>query len=207
MGRPREHGEETAQALLKAGEELLVERGVSAISVRAVAERAGTTTRAVYALFGSKASLVEAIAALGYRFLAESVDAIPRTAEPRVDLVAVGGVFRTFAVVRPALFRLTFERADGEVFSSDRVRRAAAAAYEALIALIHRAQESGDLDPGRTPDEIAYMIHAVCQGLAGSELAAQPPPIGASMWSRLGHHDRTESWDTVLNAVVDGLAP
>lgn len=192
---------------MKAGEKLLVEGGLSAISVRAVADRAGTTTRAVYSLFGSKAGLVEAIAARGYRFLADSVDAIPRTDDPRADLVAVGGIFRTFAVGHPALFRLTFERAQAEVFSSDRVRQAAVAAYEALIALIERAQESGDLDPDRTSDEIAYMIHSVCQGLAGTELAAQPPPIGASMWLRLGDYDRRKGWDTVLNAVVDGLAP
>ncbi|HUP17006.1 MAG TPA: TetR/AcrR family transcriptional regulator [Acidimicrobiia bacterium] len=207
MGRPKEHDEETAQALLKAGEELLGKGGVPAISVRAVVDRAGTTTRAVYALFGSKAGLVEAIAARGYLLLADSVNALPRTDDPRADLVDVGGVFRAFAIGHPALFRLTFERAQAEVFSSDRVRQAAVAAYEALIDLIERAQESGDVDPSRAPDEIAYMIHSVCQGLAGSELAALRPPIGAGMWLRLGDFDRSKGWETVLNAVVDGLAP
>lgn len=180
---------------------------MAAISVRAVVDRAGTTTRAVYALFGSKAGLVEAIAARGYLLLSDSVNAIPRTGDARADLVEVGGVFRAFATGHPALFRLTFERAQAEVFSSDRVRQSAVAAYEALITLIERAQESGDVDPDRAPDEIAYMIHSVCQGLAGSELAAQPPPIGSGMWLSLGDYDRDKGWVTVLNAVVDGLAP
>ena len=208
MGRPRKHDEATAESLLDAGEELLVEGGVSAVSVRAVAERAGTTTRAVYALFGSKSGLIEAIAANGYELLGELVRAVPRTADPRADLVAVGGAFRKFALGHPSLFRLTFERAQAEVFSQERVISAAVTAYGELRELIQRAQDAGAVDPNRNPNEAAFMIHAACQGLAGSELAAQPPPVGAGMWQQaLGDYDRSEAWDVVLGAVVQGLAP
>jgi len=207
VGRPREHDDDTAEALLDAGETLLVEGGLPAMSVRAVTDRAGTTTRAVYALFGSKAGLIEAMAAKGYLLLAELVNAIPRTEDPRADLVAVGGAFRAFAVGRPTLFRLTFERTKAEIFSVERVVSAATTSYEALIALIERAQEQGTIDPNWSADEVAFMIHSVCQGLAGSELAAQPPPIGTGMWRRLGDFDRSEAWDTVLSSIVDGLAP
>lgn len=207
MGRPPEHDESTAEALLDAAETLLVEGGLSAVSVRAVAEGAGTTTRAVYALFESKAGLVEALAAKGYGLLADLVNAIPRTENPRADLIAVGGAFRTFAIGNPTMFRLTFERAQAEVFSAEGVIEAAIASYEALIALIERAQQSEEIDPARKPDEVAFIIHSVCQGLAGSELAAQPPPVGAGMWLSLGDYDRSDAWDIVMNAVVDSLAP
>lgn len=207
MGRPQKHDEATAQSLLDAGEELLVEGGVSAVSVRAVADRAGTTTRAVYALFGSKSGLIEAIAATGYELLGELVRAVPRTADPRADLVAVGGAFRAFAIEHPSLFRLTFERVQAEVFSQERVINAAVIAHGALQEIIQRAQDSGAVDPNRNPNEIAFMIHAACQGLAGSELAAEPPPVGAGMWKQaLGDYDRSEAWDIVLNAIVDRLA-
>lgn len=207
MGRPPEHDEATAGALLDSAATLLVEGGLSAVSVRAVADGAGTTTRAVYALFGSKAGLIEALAAKGYMLLADLVNAIPRTGNPRADLIAVGGAFRTFAIANPTMFRLTFERARAEVFSAEGVNEAAIASYEALIALIERAQQSEEIDPARKPDEIAFMIHSVCQGLAGSELAAQPPPVGAGMWLRLDDYDRSDAWRVVMNAVVDSLAP
>lgn len=208
MGRPRKHDEATAETLLAVGEQLLVEGGVSAVSVRAVAEMADTTTRAVYALFGSKAGLIEAIAAKGYQLLAELVSAVPTTEDPRADLVAVGRAFRTFAVGHPSLFRLTFERAQADVFSQERVVNAAEKAHRALLDRIERAQETGAVDPNRNPNEIAFMIHSACQGLAGSELAAQPPPVGAGMWRQtLNEYDRSEAWDVVLNAIVDGLAP
>lgn len=207
MGRPREHNEETAEALLEAAEELLIEGGMPALSVRAIADRAGTTTRAVYALFGSKDGLIEAIAARGYRLLADLVNDIPRTDDPRADLVAVGGAFRTFAVGHPTLFRLTFERVPSGIVEVKTVAIEAVASYKALLALIERAQEAGAVDPDRSPHEIAFMIHSICQGLAGTELAAQPPPIGADMWRVLDSDDRTTEWHTVLNAVVEGLAP
>ena len=54
MGRPREHDEKTARALLAAAEQLLQQRGTAALSLRQVAAGAGTSTRAVYSLFGSR---------------------------------------------------------------------------------------------------------------------------------------------------------
>lgn len=207
MGRPREHDEHTADALLESAEELLIEGGMPALSVRAVADRADTTTRAVYALFGSKDGLIEAIAERGFRMLTDLVNAIPRTDDPRADLVAVGGAFREFAIRHPTLFRLTFERIPSGLVDVRSVATEAVASYNALLALIKRAQEAGVIDPARNPHEIAFMFHSVCQGLAGTELAAQPAPIGARMWRMLDDDDRTEEWDTVLNALADGLAP
>ena len=58
MGRPREHDERTRAALREAAERLVAAGGPGALSVRAVAEEAGTTTRAVYSVFGSKEGLV-----------------------------------------------------------------------------------------------------------------------------------------------------
>lgn len=206
MGRPRQHDEHTAEALLDAAEVLLVEGGMSALSLRALADQAGTTTRAVYALFGSKGGLIEAIAARGYRMLADLVNDIPRTDDPRTDLVAVGGAFRTFVIGHPTLFRLTFERVPSGIVEVKSVAVEAVASYKALLALIERAQDAGVVDPDRSPHEIVFMFHSVCQGLASTELAAQPPPVGARMWRILGDDDRTAEWETVINALVDGLA-
>lgn len=207
MGRPRKHDDSTAEALVDAAEALLIEGGPAALSVRAVADRAGTSTRAVYALFQSKSGLVEAVAARGFRLLAQLVNGIPRTDDPKADLIAVGGAFREFATGHPTLFRLTFERVPAEVVVVRHVALEAVASYQALQDLIGRAQEAGVVDPDRSAHEIAFMIHATCQGLAGTELAAQPPPIGADMWSLLEGDDRSDEWDTVVTAVVEGLAP
>jgi AcrR family transcriptional regulator len=48
MGRPREHDAATRARLLSAAARLSADEGWSAVTVRRVAEEAGTTTRAVY---------------------------------------------------------------------------------------------------------------------------------------------------------------
>ena len=61
MSRPREHNDQMAEALLDAAERRIAADGVDALSLRTVAEDAGTTTRAIYTLFGSKNALVGAL--------------------------------------------------------------------------------------------------------------------------------------------------
>ena len=112
MGRPREHDERTRAALRTAAERLIAQGGITAFSVRAVAEEVGTTTRAVYSLFGSKDGLlVDALAQSAFDFLADGIAALDATGDPVDDLVAVGvPVFRQLVLDRPALYRIAFQR-------------------------------------------------------------------------------------------------
>lgn len=206
MGRPREHDEATARALLEAGGRLLAVGGPDEVGVRSVAREAGVTTRAVYSLFGSKAGLLEALAARGYRLLADRVAAVPATDDPAADLVDAGvHGFRPFALESPGLFRLTFERIPAELASSV-VNEASRASYDALAFWIRRAQEAGVVD-GRPEEEIAFAFHACCQGLATSELSREPPPVGTGFWQRVHGIDGQHLWRVSLTALVTGLAP
>ncbi len=107
MGRRRVHGEQTRLALLGAAELLVARDGVAALSVRSVAEAVGTSTRAVYSVFGSKEALVRGLATHAFELLMQAVDATPLTEDPVADLQAalVSG-FRPYAVKHPDLFRL-----------------------------------------------------------------------------------------------------
>ena len=111
MGRPREHREDTRDALRAAAERIVAGDGYGALSVRAVAEEAGTTTRAVYSLFGSKDGLVDTLAASAFDFLYTTIDALPETDDPAADLVDVGLLaLRRLALEHPALYRIAFQR-------------------------------------------------------------------------------------------------
>src|SRR5437660_2330707 len=90
MGRPKEHDEQTRERLRAAAEELVAEGGPDALSVRAVADAAGTTTRAVYSVFGSKEGLVAALAQTAFELLHDNIDKLPTTDDPAADLVAIG---------------------------------------------------------------------------------------------------------------------
>src|SRR6516165_7239233 len=110
MGRPREHDDETAAALLVAAERIVEEHGPDALSVRGVAGDVGTTTRAVYSLFGSKEGLIAALGAHAFDLLRAGLDALPTTNDPAADLIAAGLMFRCFAIEHPSLFAIGVQR-------------------------------------------------------------------------------------------------
>jgi AcrR family transcriptional regulator len=196
------------EALLDAAEALLVEGGPDAVSVRGAAIAAATTTRAVYSRFGSKAGLLEALAVRGYLVLAGLVNGVTPTDDPAADLVEAGvSGFRPFAIGRPHLFRLTFERALPASTTDPDVRAALVASYDALAGWITRAQDAGVVDPALPVAEVGFVVHASCQGLASNELARRPPPDGVGLWANTRDLDAEQLWRRGLGALVAGLAP
>ncbi|MEV3971324.1 TetR/AcrR family transcriptional regulator [Streptomyces sp. NPDC050698] len=194
MGRPREHDERTAQALLQAAERAIEHSGPEAISIRGVASEVGTTTRAVYSLFGSKQGLVAALAAHAFDLLRTGMEQLPETSAPEEDLVEAGLVIRWLAVEHPALFRLVFRNTvDPSMRSQPAVCSSSAQAYAALKARVARLV-TADLLDATDVDEATLYFRAFCDGLAGLELDATIPVD-------TGEH----VWRTGLDTLVRGL--
>ena len=186
VGRPKEHGDEIAAALLTAAERTIEERGIEALSVRGVASEVGTTTRAVYSVFGSKDGLLAALGTHAFNLLGEGVDGIPRTEDPRGDLIAAGMMFRRFATEHPSLFALGIQR---QLPSGTwrHVSDAAQAAFQSLMALVARLEEPQLLGE-RTVSEAAVEFHALCEGLAAVELRRIAPMVGRGAKLATGAH-------------------
>src|SRR5438105_11640475 len=109
VGRPRLHDAATAAALVDEAERIVEAEGLDALTVRRVAAGVGTTTRAVYSVFGSKEALVVALGVRAFDMLRSRLEAMPRTGDPADDLVEAGvHAFRAFAVDHPALFEVAF---------------------------------------------------------------------------------------------------
>jgi AcrR family transcriptional regulator len=95
-------------ALVRAGREMLEEGGEGALSLRAVARRAGVSPMAPYRHFPDRAGLLAAVAADGFRILASRLETADRTASGRDALIAQGVAYVAFAINAPMLFRLMF---------------------------------------------------------------------------------------------------
>lgn len=192
MGRPREHDDDTALALLAAAEELVERDGVGALSVRGVAGLVGTTTRAVYSLFGSKSGLVAALGTRAFDMLGAGVAGLPRSGDPAADLVEAGTVFRSFACGHPSLFQIAVQHNEVGPELSDRFRPAAQAAFAQLESLVARLDADGL--GGRSIHDAACQFHALCEGLAALELRGV---LGS---------DAARHWREALAALVTGFA-
>jgi AcrR family transcriptional regulator len=200
VGRRPEHDDDTRTALRAAAERLVADGGPAALSVRAVAAEAGTTTRAVYSLFGSKEGLVvDALAQSAFEFLADGVDKLVETDDPVADLVAVGvPVFRTLVLEHPALYRIAFQRIVPGLRAGPEVTAARALAHTRLHAKIQRVEDAGLLG-AKTVVEAAVEFNAMLEGLANAELRGSTLPILSP-----GSEERT--WRDALTTVVRGFA-
>ena len=158
------HGDLRA-ACLRAARELLEEDG-RGLSLRAVAQRAGVSPTAPYRHFPDREALVSAVAAQGYRELAERLaEAHPAPVTPE-DLADVAVAYVQFALTHPALFRAMFsEPCD----PGNAERAAATAAISAYVdGLVRRAfPENGTgTGPGTDFEALSTAVWALVHGLA-----------------------------------------
>jgi AcrR family transcriptional regulator len=187
VGRPREHDDATRIALLAAAERLIDERGPDAASVRAVADEVGTTTRAVYSVFGSKQGLLDALAARMFEVLTDAIDAVPVTHDPAGDVVEVSlQGFRRTALTHPSLYSLVFLRIVPEVQLGQpgtAYIEAASAAFGRLEGRVERLEAAGLLGD-RTVRDAAQEVHALTEGLASMEVRGGmlDPATAESVW-------------------------
>jgi AcrR family transcriptional regulator len=192
MGRRREHDETTAAALLDAAERTIAAHGVDALSLREAARDAGTTTRAIYSLFGSKDGLLAALGMRAFNLLQREIEALPPSDQPPDDLIEVALIFRRFALEHPALFSIAFQRADPAIWPRFR-----AAAMDALAVLDKRFEPLADADllGGRSVSEASTQFRALGEGVAWTELRGNPL-----------RPDPVRFWRSAFHALITGFA-
>ncbi|WP_432177292.1 TetR/AcrR family transcriptional regulator [Streptomyces sp. NBC_00063] len=151
------HGDLRA-ACLRAARELLEEDGSAGLSLRAVARRAGVSATAPYRHYADRDALVSAVAAEGYRELAEDLAAAHPAPTTPDELSAVAVAYVRFALDRPAMFRVMFaEPCD----PTDEERVAATAAISEYVRGIVRGAF-----PGADPEVLSTTVWALVHGLA-----------------------------------------
>ncbi len=169
VGRRKEHDDATRTALLAAAERLIDAGGPDAASVRAVADEVGTSTRAVYSVFGSKQGLLEALATRFFEEVNAAVDAVPLTDDPAADLVeAALQAFRGTALAHPSLYRLVFLRVVPDLQLGPEFGQVAYEAFGRMQALLERVVPDG---PALHQRALAW--HALTEGLASMEVRGQ----------------------------------
>lgn len=196
MGRPREHDEATAERLLEAAEHLSASRGWDAVTVRAVAAEAGTSTRAVYALFASKEGLEQALHEAMFRRLRDLLKDREHGDDPRTDLLNTALAYRRWATERPERYALAMHRFVGKSARS-RSESGLAVSREALDELrgaVRRCHAAGLVAGERDVEDVVIQLRALAHGLAE--------------WENLGllGADPERHWRVTITAVLEGYA-
>jgi AcrR family transcriptional regulator len=182
--------------VLAAAVRMLASDGVAEFTTRRVAQQASTSTPAVYELFGDKAGLVREMFFEGFRTLGRRLTELTLTEDPRADLISVIRSFRLFVRENPVLADLMFSRPFADFDPGPAERRAGDEVRQFIVAAVRRCVAAGVIGGDET--DIAHVIVAMAQGLAGQETAGWLGRTQASMDRR---------WDLAITAVLDGLRP
>src|SRR6266496_211382 len=87
VGRPKVHDEALRGRLLSDAAALVFDGGVDALSLRRLAAGAGTSTTAVYSLFGNKGGLLESLYREAARLFGTRLATVRVTDDPLQDIV------------------------------------------------------------------------------------------------------------------------
>jgi AcrR family transcriptional regulator len=194
MGRPKEHDEATRERLLDAAERLSAKYGWDALTVRGIAEGAGTSTRAVYALFGSKQGLEQALHEVMFTRLRDLMQGRERSDDPRQDVLNLSLAYRRWATERPERYALAMHRFVGKrrrPRSPEGVAVSRAALQE-LRDSVQRAHDAGVLVGNRDPEDVVTQLRAAVHGLSEFENLGLLDP------------DPEDHWRTAVSALLDG---
>ena len=153
------HHGDLGNALLEAAGRVLVEKGTSGLSLRAVARAAGVSHAAPYRHFRDKAALLRALSQAGFermgKAISDAVDAKPHG--PEQKLIETSVAYVGFAVQHPEITQLMFA---GTIEPLEQV-----AAYELLLAIIREGVEQGSFRQ-RAPRELTLVAWTSMHGLA-----------------------------------------
>ena len=144
-------------ALLAVARRTIEDSGPEVLRARALAAEAGTSTQALYTLFGGMPGLIEAVVADGFAEFARHVAEVPESEDPIADFFAKGWAFGEWALARPHLYRLMFGLTGGglrqhaglEMAVSGAVANSpeAQGALDVLVRSMSRVKESGRIEP------------------------------------------------------------
>ena len=153
--------------LLKAAEEILINEGPDALTVRKVASCAGVAPMGVYNRFNGKAGLLEALFVRGFDELSAAIG--EATGTDAWDRLRDAGLrYRRFALQHPEHYRLMFERKH-EVEPGPQAQERAHASFDHLVRLVGSARGLQPFGLGGDV-EVAQQLWSALHGAVSLEL-------------------------------------
>ena len=170
---------ETRDRIVEEARDLYLTGGLSALSMRKVAERVGVSATALYRHFDDKESLLVAVVQAGFeRFTSYLLRGLAgRT--PFERLARTGEGYLRFALDNPSYYRIMF-MASREDFGFDQLptanRETLGRSFQLLVDRVRECQDAGRLRAG-DPQEIAVVIWSFVHGLVSLYLAGHMGPL------------------------------
>lgn len=178
--RGRTRSKDLPDTVIRATTEILEAQGLGAVTIRAVATRAGVAPMSVYNHFGDKQGLLDAVAEHHFATLAQALNTITEP-DPHQRLRQAGTIVHDLMTTHPRSYDLMWTTHPGPNTHN---------AFAQLVHLIQYGQAAGAFIT-TNPTHLASAIWASIQGAISIEIRQ--------------NHNNTESGDTVSAVDYDTL--
>lgn len=192
--RPKLHDDALRVRLLDTAGELLTSEGPGALSLRRLAAAAGTSTSAVYALFGGKPGILRALFIEAFTRFAAHLDTVTASDDPLADILALARAYRASALADPHLYTVMFGSPVSGFEPAPQDWEHAEATFIPLLDTVRRAIAAGLLRD-INPVAIAIALWANVHGLVSLELRAAMPIVALPPG---------ELFEAAIHATLDG---
>lgn len=173
MPAVKTHTPDLASRLVDEAGRILSGEGAAALTLRRLATATGTSTMAVYTLFGDKQGLLAAMYREGFVRLGQAMRAAVDPDDDALSALAkLGLAYRAAALANPHLYDLMFGRPVASFAPDADAREVAESAYRPLVDGVQRCLDTGAMS-GRDAERIALHLWAASHGMVSLELAGQ----------------------------------
>lgn len=177
--RPKVHTDAVRTRLLDAAGALLATEGPEALSVRRLAGEVGTSTTAVYSLFGGKPGMLRALFVEAFTRFGRHLDTVTPTDDPLDDIHRLGLAYRASALADPHLYAVMFGSPIPGFEPQPEDWEWAVGTFSPLLDAVRRGVDAGLLR-AEEPGLIATALWATVHGLVSLELRQALPPQAAA---------------------------
>jgi AcrR family transcriptional regulator len=168
------HDSALATRLVDEAGRVLAAEGIAALTLRKLAARSGTSTMAVYTLFGDKRGLLAAMHNEGFARLGAAMEQahVQVDGDPLSALAALGVAYRQAALANPHLYNLMFGGAVPGFVPDAAGQAAADATFTPLVDAVAHCLDAGVL-AGADAETIAGYLWAVSHGVVSLEISGK----------------------------------
>jgi len=170
----KSHDQDLATRLVDEAGRILAAEGVGALTLRKLATRSGTSTMAVYTLFGDKQGLLAAMHNEGFARLGAAMEEAAARSydDPLSALAALGMAYRATAIANPHLYNLMFGGAVPGFVPDAAGQAAADATFTPLVEAVQRCLDAQVL-AGADAQTIATYLWAVSHGVVSLAISGK----------------------------------
>jgi AcrR family transcriptional regulator len=181
------HHGDLRKALLGAALRTIQERGVDALTLRAVSKELGVSQTALYRHFADKSALLAAVAREGFRMLRLAlIESWEQRGRGLEGFQAMGETYVRFAVESSSHYRVMFGASLDETERDTELETEGGGAFQALVDALVELQES-ELVRRDNPQALARHVWAIVHGIAMLAIDGRLKQQGADVQEVVGY--------------------